>query len=451
MSAEGQIAAGEAQRESTGRGPPSGSVSEQYSLAKILGIWAVAALPMGALAWVVAPLVAGWLDGPLALPRTLLVLLTIGMIWQFVVVLVLVHRERGSLRWLVLRDALWLRAPRSPTTGRVGGRLWLVLVPALLIFFAEGLIPVLNVIPSVPSHDLAVFAQSDAFAAFMSDNWVWFAVIAALFVFNTALGEELLFRGLLLPRMQGAFGRFDWVANGVLFAAYHLHEPWVIPSTLVGDTLALSYPSRRYRSALIGIIVHSSQSVFFLALLLFLVLKWPAQSPAASEQYRGTWGHLLRLLRFLRNTLVWRLPIEVGGRIGSKTPLHEARAAVATSSAPLNRIKMALRQAHTTDCYGERNLRVTEDPVDHLSPRARCTAASRRCAKSAISVRRGELSVPHDRPLLAHPDYPLEDRGGTLLGTVGWPYRSIITIPTLYRGMGMVMMSKKGVPGCGDI
>ena len=92
MSAEEQIARGEAQRESTGRGPPSESVSEQYSLAKILGIWAVAALPMGALAWVVAPWLAGRLDGPLALPRTLLVLLTIGMIWQFVVVLVLVYR-----------------------------------------------------------------------------------------------------------------------------------------------------------------------------------------------------------------------------------------------------------------------------------------------------------------------------------------------------------------------
>jgi membrane protease YdiL (CAAX protease family) len=245
----------------------------QYSLAKILGIWAAAALPMAALAWVVAPWVAERLDGPLALPRALLVLLTVGLIWQFVLVLLLVHRERGSLRWAVLKDALWLQAPRSPTTGRVGGRLWLVLVPALLIFFAEGLIPVLNVIPSVPSHDLAVFAQSDAFAAFMSGNWVWFALIVALFVFNTALGEELLFRGLLLPRMQGAFGRWDWVANGFLFAAYHLHEPWVIPSTLLGDTFALSYPSRRYRSALIGIIVHSSQSVFFLALLLFLVLK----------------------------------------------------------------------------------------------------------------------------------------------------------------------------------
>jgi len=218
-------------------------------------------------------LVAGGLDGPLALPRALLALLTIGMIWQFVLVLILVYRERGSLRWPVLKDTLWLRAPRSPRSGRVGGRLWLVLVPALLIFFVEGLIPVLNAIPSVPSHDLAVFAQSDAFASFMSANWVWFAIIVALFVFNTVLGEELLFRGLLLPRMQGAFGRFDWVANGVLFAFYHLHLPWVIPETLLIDTFAMAYPSRRYRSALIGIIVHSIPQSVLLVIVLTIVLQ----------------------------------------------------------------------------------------------------------------------------------------------------------------------------------
>ena len=92
-------------------------------------------------------------------------------------------------------------------------------------------------------------------------------------MFNTVLGEELLFRGLLLPRMQGAFGRLDWVANGVLFALYHLHVPWVIPQTLLVDTFVEAYPSRRYRSALIGIIVHSSQSVFVVTLVLFIVLQ----------------------------------------------------------------------------------------------------------------------------------------------------------------------------------
>ena len=138
-------------------------------------------------------------------------------------------------------------------------------------FTAEGFIP--HPFPPPTGHDFAAFVQSHAGQAFMSGNWGWFALIIALSLFNTILGEELLFRGVLLPRMQGAFGRWDWVANGFLFALYHLHMPWVIPATLVGDTFALSYPSRRYRSALIGIIVHSSQSVLVLVLLLSLVLQ----------------------------------------------------------------------------------------------------------------------------------------------------------------------------------
>ena len=73
------------------------------------------------------------------------------------------------------------------------------------------------------------------------------------------LGEELLFRGFLLPRMEGAFGKRDWVANGVLFALYHVHIPWIIPLALV-DTFFLAYPARRYRSALLPIIVHSVQT-----------------------------------------------------------------------------------------------------------------------------------------------------------------------------------------------
>ena len=46
--------------------PGAGGRSEQYSLAKILGIWAAAALPMAALAWIVAPRLA---DRPAAAGR----------------------------------------------------------------------------------------------------------------------------------------------------------------------------------------------------------------------------------------------------------------------------------------------------------------------------------------------------------------------------------------------
>jgi len=46
-----------------------------------------------------------------------------------------------------------------------------------------------------------------------------------------------------------------------------------MPATLLVDTFALAYPSRRYRSALLGIIVHSSQSIAFSAPVLLLVIQ----------------------------------------------------------------------------------------------------------------------------------------------------------------------------------
>ena len=73
---------------------------------------------MAALAWLVAPWLPRRLDGPTALARALLACLTAGLVWQFVLVLVLVRREQGTLRWPVVKEALWLRAPQRPTDRR---------------------------------------------------------------------------------------------------------------------------------------------------------------------------------------------------------------------------------------------------------------------------------------------------------------------------------------------
>ncbi|MEO7837392.1 MAG: CPBP family intramembrane glutamic endopeptidase [Acidimicrobiales bacterium] len=244
---------------------PGAITVTQYSRRGILAIWAAAALPMGALAWIVVPALA---DGGASLTRALIVGLTAGLIWQFVLVVGLVGYEQRSLRWSRLREALWLRPPRSPRTGRAGGRTWLVVIPLIVGLAAEELIPDL---PHAMSRELGEFLSSDAGRTMFSGSWGWFAVVMTMLVFNTVLGEELLFRGVLLPRMHGAFGDRDWVANGVLFATYHLHVPWVIPAALLG-TLTISYPTKRYQSAWIGIAVHSAQSVVFAVLILTIVM-----------------------------------------------------------------------------------------------------------------------------------------------------------------------------------
>ena len=240
-----------------------------WTTGKILGLWAVAALPMGALAWLVAPALSHMFSGDTAFVRALIVCLAAGLIWQFALVMIVLRREQGTLRWPVVKAALWLTAPTSPRTGKRGGKLWwLILVGGLLLALEE----MLPSIPSPVSRDLAAFFGSSQGQAWMSGNWGWFVILIVLFVFNTVLGEELLFRGLMLPRMA-RFGRADWVVNGVLFACYHLHEPWVIPQTILVDTFAESGLSRRYRSALLGIAIHSTQTLFFMIIGFTLVLK----------------------------------------------------------------------------------------------------------------------------------------------------------------------------------
>ena len=226
---------------------------------------------MAALAWLVAPFLADRFagEGHVPMAKALIVALTIGLVWQFVLVAILVVREQGTLQFATLREALWLRKPRSPRSGRVGGRVWLVLIPLILLFgAAHELIPT---IAAPVDRELATLVESDAGKAFLDGAFGWYGLLVTMFLFNTVLGEELLFRGYLLPRMNGAFGRGDWVANGLLFTAYHLHVPWAMPATLV-DTFAIVYPTKRYRSAWIGIAVHSVQSVVIALLVLTLVV-----------------------------------------------------------------------------------------------------------------------------------------------------------------------------------
>ena len=240
-----------------------------WSKGTVLKVWAAAALPMAILAWVVTPLLRHAFSGPTALPRALILSLTAGLVWQFCLVLIVVRREQGTLRWRVVKAALWLNTPISTRTGRPSKKLWWMILPLMLLLALEEMLPA---IPSPVSRDASAFFGSHTGQTWMSGNWIWFTILIVQFIFNTALGEELLFRGLLLPRM-GSFGRFDWLANGVLFATYHLHEPWVIPQTLLVDTFAEALPSRRWRSSLIGIAVHSGQTVFFFVIALTLVLK----------------------------------------------------------------------------------------------------------------------------------------------------------------------------------
>jgi uncharacterized protein len=195
--------------------------------------------------------------------------------------MIIVRREEGNLRWVTVKRRLQLNAPREPATGEPRARLWLWVVPFLVAVAVLDVVlasPIENAWVSVfpflaepGSYSFDAIFQSQDILQRLEGAWWFFALFVNSAVFNTVLGEAFLFRGVLLPKMEGVFGRWSWVANGVLFALYHVHQPWgTLANILTG--LFYTYPAYRYRNTWMAIILHSAQSMFFAFLVLGVVL-----------------------------------------------------------------------------------------------------------------------------------------------------------------------------------
>jgi uncharacterized protein len=241
----------------------------QYSMRQVLGLWLAATAPMGILGWVVAPWMSHHIGGRDPFIDALLICFNVGLLWMLTLVLIAVRREQGSLRWPVVRDALWLRAPRDPKTKRVGGRVWWWLLPFIVL--SAGI----NASPLDPTgplpRDFPAAILTDRVKHYFDGNWTGFALVVAS-AFLSPIIEELLFRGLMLPRMRRLFGRADIVASSAAYTLYHVHQPWSMPASFIDGVLDLAYPSRRFQSAWMGIVVHTAPSLLTVTATLILVL-----------------------------------------------------------------------------------------------------------------------------------------------------------------------------------
>jgi membrane protease YdiL (CAAX protease family) len=248
--------------------------SKQYSLIKILAIWASVTIPMGLLAWVVAPAI---------IPHTSLhpglvhwTLMVVGMMWQFVVSLAVLGRELGGLHWSSIKERIWLNLPRDPHTGKARKVLFLWAIPAIAANVLGGFLAIpldkawTNWLPGLdePSYaHIGVLADPQ----FQGQWWILGLALTSM-LFNYILGEELLFRGVLLPRMAGVFGRWDWIANTVLFGLYHVHKIWAWPS-MITTSFGYAWATKRYRSFWMGVIVHGIEG-YFIVLVVGVLAGW---------------------------------------------------------------------------------------------------------------------------------------------------------------------------------
>ena len=251
----------------------------QYTLWQTFGIWLAAGVPMWLLGWLVYPAMSvGLASADAALLRVRL--LTAGLIWQFVLSMIILYREEGNFRLRTISRRFWLNHPINAKTGTTKKSLWwwLVLLIPLTAVLEIALRPTFVKLWSIAFPFLVDPKKYDGAALFSPElrshwvgSWALFGLFFVFGLFNTVLGEEFIFRGVLLPKMQGLFGKWDWLANGVIFGFYHLHQPWgILNSVLTGWIFAFS--AKHFRSSWFAIILHSGETVLLLVLILGVVL-----------------------------------------------------------------------------------------------------------------------------------------------------------------------------------
>jgi membrane protease YdiL (CAAX protease family) len=245
---------------------------EQYSLGQLLGIWAGAALPMGAIYWAVIPTLSPHLTVEPGF--VFYALITLGLVWQGILAYIILRREVKPFTWENLKDRLWLYTPSNPKTGTHSKWLYLWTIPLIVFMNLPGLGFLNDLwIKTFPFLTPPYYAQIQNLADVGEGQWwlLGFAVVSL--TFNYLLGEELIFRGILLPKMNGVFGKWDWIANHILFSAYHLHYFWTTPTRLLKNWV-YAWSTKRFKSYWMGVIVHGSDAPFLIIMFVAVILGW---------------------------------------------------------------------------------------------------------------------------------------------------------------------------------
>jgi membrane protease YdiL (CAAX protease family) len=96
---------------------------------------------------------------------------------------------------------------------------------------------------------------------------VWFP----LWTLNI-MGEEILWRGVLLPRQEAALGSRAWIANAVGWFVFHLAFGWQLLLVLFPILVILPYVAQRRQNTWVAVMIHAGlNGPGFLAVALGLV------------------------------------------------------------------------------------------------------------------------------------------------------------------------------------
>lgn len=105
---------------------------------------------------------------------------------------------------------------------------------------------------------LGEFDHTPAFMAFepLSTGRYWLLAVWLPYWILNILGEEFLWRGVMLPRQEVVFGKYTWVLHGFGWGIFHVAFGWQLLITLMPLIFIQSYIVQKTKNSWTGVIMH---------------------------------------------------------------------------------------------------------------------------------------------------------------------------------------------------
>ena len=104
----------------------------------------------------------------------------------------------------------------------------------------------------------------------LQGNW-GVVILFFLVLFFNIFGEELWWRGYILPRQEKVHGRWTWAIHGLLWLFWHVvFYPWQI-FALLPICLILPYIAQRRQNTWVAIVIHLQNAIILLFVLAMVI------------------------------------------------------------------------------------------------------------------------------------------------------------------------------------
>jgi len=85
----------------------------------------------------------------------------------------------------------------------------------------------------------------------------WILLVWLPYWLLNIMGEEVLWRGVILPRQEFIFGKNTWLIHGFGWGIFHIAFGWQLLLTLLPILFILSYVVQQRKNSWIGVVIHA--------------------------------------------------------------------------------------------------------------------------------------------------------------------------------------------------